>query len=63
MLNPLRLLAPEFLAPKTRHLFGMKAAALAFTTIINEINIFNYLFPAFTWLSGCAAKGTAVGVN
>lgn len=45
------------------HLVGTKTAAVAPTTIINEINIFNYLFPAFARLSERSAKGTAVGVN
>lgn len=34
----------------------MKVASSTLTMIINEIDIFNDLFPAFTWLLECAAK-------
>lgn len=34
----------------------MKAASNTLTVIINEIDIFNYLFPALTWLLECTVK-------
>lgn len=50
-------------ALQTKRLAGTKTAAVASTTIINEISISNYLFPAFTGLSERSAKVTSVGVN
>lgn len=41
---------------RINRLLGMKAAVLTSTTIINEIDIFNYPFPAFIRQLECTAK-------